>query len=255
MKLVRYAQGATAAWGVVEAAQVRPIRGDVYSRFELAPEKLDLAALTLLAPAEPALMVCCGLNYSDALDAKGQAVSRPDMPRFFFKPAAAVNAPGAALRFPRYSQEWCCEVELCVVLKSWQRNMSALEAKTCILGYTVGNETAALDYVRDRSDMLRGRAFDGSGPLGPVLATELDPSDLELRTRVNGAVVQQGRTSNMFFDIPALLSELSRFLTLGPGDVVWTGTPRGRCIVKEGDRVEAEISNIGVLANTVAAPF
>jgi 2-keto-4-pentenoate hydratase/2-oxohepta-3-ene-1,7-dioic acid hydratase in catechol pathway len=122
-----------------------------------------------------------------------------------------------------------------------------------VLGYTIANDVTARDLQRKDGQWTRGKGFDTFCPLGPVLVEDIDPSDLQLTTRVNGEVKQQARTSELIFGLPRLISHVSQVMTLHAGDVLLTGTPAGVGPVKPGDVVEVEIEGIGTLRNPVVA--
>ncbi len=129
--------------------------------------------------------------------------------------------------------------------------MSPEAAPGYVLGYTVANDVTARDAQRTDGQWARAKGFDSSCPLGPWIDTDLNPEDVGVRSRVNGEVKQDGRTSDMIFDIPFLVSYVSEAMTLLPGDVILTGTPAGVGRIDVGDRVECEVEGIGVLTNPV----
>jgi 2-keto-4-pentenoate hydratase/2-oxohepta-3-ene-1,7-dioic acid hydratase in catechol pathway len=145
------------------------------------------------------------------------------------------------------------EGELVVVIGRLARNVRAEEAYRCILGYTCGNDVTLRDLQRKDGQWTRAKGFDGSCPLGPWIETELDPGDLRIETRVNGATRQFASTADMVFGVATLIEHITAFMTLLPGDVIMTGTPEGVGKLEAGDRVEVEIEGIGVLANPVEA--
>ena len=189
----------------------------------------------------------------------------PEHPVFFTKATGALNGPFDAIPYdPSVSQEIDWEIELAVVIGKRGRNISEAEAAGHVFGYTVLNDVSARDLQKTAhgGQWFKGKSLDGHAPMGPwiIPAVDLDPDDLRLILRVNGAVKQDGATKDMYFKIPRIISELSRGLTLEPGDVIATGTPSGVGMgrtppewLKPGDVMESEITGIGTMRNTIHA--
>ncbi|MDP6559080.1 MAG: fumarylacetoacetate hydrolase family protein [Candidatus Binatia bacterium] len=254
MKLVRFFWRQEIHWGVLEDNQIYAISGSVYGEYQKEDALCRLGDVKLLAPAEPSIMVCIGVNYRKATDASGDTVREERaVPRCFFKPVSTLMNPFDGVRYPAASDDPHAEVELCVVIKRRAKNVPKEKASEYILGYTCGNELGALDFIRQDKNVTRGRGFDTSGPLGPHLITDLDTANLKLTGRINGEEKQVGSTAGMIFSVAELIEHITSFMTLQPGDVVWSGTPPSRTPVKVGDIIEAEIEGIGILRNEVLA--
>jgi len=252
MKILRFQLHGKIEWGILkEPDTVYALEGDIYSEFNEGKILCCLSDVKILAPAEPTIMVACGMNYRARLRDKGW--EEPAEPIVFFKPATAVVGTLENVVFPTVAKEMRYEAELCVVIKRQARKVLEKDAMDYVLGYTCGNELGAMDLVKKDKWMTRAKGFDGSGPLGPYLVTGLDPHNLAIRSWVNGELKQDGHTSLMIFSVPRLVSFISDFMTLRPGDVIWTGTPPGVCNVNVGDVMVIEIEGIGVLKNTVVA--
>ena len=213
----------------------------------------------LLAPLpRPGKIFGIGLNYRDHAQETGNPI--PEVPIVFSKAATAVIGPGAAIEIPPASALIDYEGELAVVIGRPAKRVSRRDALQYVAGYTVMNDVTARDY-QARSGHCVAKSFDTFAPMGPVLVTadEIgDPSTLDLRTIVSGQEMQHSRTSNLIFDVPALIEYISAGVTLEPGDIITTGTPAGvgyrrepRRFLKPGDTVRIEISNIGALENPV----
>ncbi len=229
---------------------------------------LPLAEARLHAPLPRSAknVFCVGWNYLEHFR-EGEAVrpeSRepPAHPVFFSKAATAVTGPRETLSFdPAVSGQMDWEVELGVVIGRAGRDIAEADAFAHVFGYTVINDVSARDVQwRHGGQWLKGKSLDGSCPMGPwiVTADALDPTDLSLTTRVNGVVKQQARTQQMYFKVPRIIAELSRGMTLEPGDVIATGTPAGVGFARKppeflrsGDVLETEIEGIGMLRNPV----
>jgi 2-keto-4-pentenoate hydratase/2-oxohepta-3-ene-1,7-dioic acid hydratase in catechol pathway len=169
----------------------------------------------------------------------------------FIKPSTSVIGEGDAIRLPASSAEVHYEGELAVVIGRPARNVSREDALSYVLGYAAANDVTARDQQRADVQFTRSKSYDSFCPLGPWIETVLDPSDVRLVTRVNGAVKQDGRTSQMIHDVAAQIAFVSEIMTLLPGDVILTGTPAGVGPITAGDTVEVEIEGVGILSNPV----
>lgn len=210
-----------------------------------------LSAVTFLPPSLPTKIVAVGVNYRAHAAEFGKAV--PEEPLLFLKPTSALCAHGQPIVLPAMSALVHHEAELALVIGRRLHRVSAEEARHGILGFTCLNDVTARDLQRKDGQFTRGKGFDTFAPVGPFLVTDLDPSDLGLRCRVNGELRQDGRTSDMVWDVYALVSFISRVMTLFPGDIVTTGTPPGVGPLIAGDVVEVELEGVGVLQNLCIA--
>ena len=253
MKIVRYRHDGRDRYGALEGDRIAPLDGTIEALTPAAgATPLALSAVRLLAPATPSKIVAIGLNYADHA-AEGNR-ELPKEPMLFIKPSTAVIGPGDEIVYPSQTANLHHEGELAIVIGKPARNVSPADARGYIFGYTCANDVTARDLQRRDVQFTRGKGFDTFAPLGPWIVTGLDPSDLALETRVNGAVRQKSRTSQLIFNCDYLVSFISQVMTLLPGDVISTGTPAGVGPMKVGDVVEVEIEQIGCLKNTIAAP-
>ena len=211
---------------------------------------LPLAEARLLTPVVPGKIVCVGRNYAD--HAKELGNDAPSEPIIFLKPPSALLPPGGTIVRPAQSERVDFEGELAIIIKRRARNVSRDEWRDYVLGFTCANDVTARDLQKRDVQFTRAKGFDTFLPLGPCIATDLDPSSLEITTRVNGEVRQHGNTAQMIFPCDLLLEFISAVMTLEPGDVILTGTPAGVGPMNAGDEVEVEIEGIGILANVVA---
>lgn len=198
---------------------------------------------------QPSKILCIGRNYADHAAELGHDV--PQDPLVFLKPPSALIPPEANIVLPRISERVDFEGELAVVIGPRCRNVSEDEAASVIAGYTLLNDVTARDLQKKDGQWARAKGFDTFAPCGPVVVSDLDVSDLELKTLVNGEVRQHGRTSQLIFPIARLIAHLSAFCTLEPGDVIATGTPSGVGPLNPGDLVEVWAPGIGTLRNRV----
>jgi len=268
MKMIRYRDRAGAAHHGSEQpdGSVLRIEGDVYGSYRVTSERVDRTALAkLLAPVVPTQILCIGLNYrkhAAETDAK-----IPERPILFVKGINALQHPGDPILIPRHlpSDEVDYECELAVVIGKAGKNIPRARALDHVLGYTCANDVSARDHQikLGGGQWCRGKFFDTFAPLGPRLVTadEVgDPNALAISTTLNGQRVQSSNTSDMIFDVPALIEYLSGSTTLIPGTVILTGTPEGVGMaakpeprwLKPGDTVTIEIETIGALTNPVA---
>ncbi len=235
--------------GVVEGASVRALNAAPWAGGLPEGRAIPLEDVRLLAPVEPSKVVCVGRNYRAHARELGNEL--PPVPLIFLKPSTAVIGPLDAIRCPDQSKEVHHEAELAVVLGRALSHATAAEARIATFGYTCLNDVTARDIQREEKQFTRAKGFDTFCPVGPFVETGIDPMDVSVVCRVNGAERQRGTTRDMVFDPFALLAFVSSVMTLLPGDVVATGTPEGVGPIRRGDQVEVEISGIGVLRNPV----
>ena len=249
------------SWGTVEgppnagldALTVAAIDGHPFGAITFTGHRWALSDVRLLSPVLPSKVVAIGKNYADhaAEMATGSNPEPPAQPLIFLKPSTSVIGTGDAIRLPAASQEVHFEGELAVVIGRPAKDVPRENALSVVLGYSCANDVTARDLQRSDGQWTRAKGFDSFCPLGPWIETVLDPSDLGLRTLVNGQVKQDGRTSALVHDVPTLIAYASRVMTLLPGDVLLTGTPAGVGPIVDGDTVTVEIEGIGELVNVV----
>ena len=251
MRIARFTTGEDPRYGLLDGEILRVITGDpLHTPVQPTGQTVPLDDARLLAPVIPrSKVVAVGRNYAEHAAELGNDV--PAEPMLFLKPNTAVVGPGDPISYPRQSHDVHYEGELAVVIGRLCKDVPVERVAEVVLGYTVANDVTARDLQRSDGQWSRAKGFDTFCPLGPVIATDLDPSDLALTTRLNGEVVQQGRTSQLVHDVPALVAYVSAAFTLLPGDVILTGTPAGVGPMQPGDRVEVEIEGIGTLVNTL----
>jgi 2-keto-4-pentenoate hydratase/2-oxohepta-3-ene-1,7-dioic acid hydratase in catechol pathway len=254
---VLYGTGVSGEPGAI----LQVLAGDLFSGLIETQEKETVARL--LAPLEPRAIVCIGLNYRQhAIETHAPI---PAVPVVFMKNPAAVQAPGGAIRLPRWlrSERVDYECELGVVIGRQARNVPRSEALHYVLGYTAANDVSARDWQKEGggTQWCRGKSFDTFCPLGPCLVTPRslpDPGALRISTRIGAEVLQESSTADMVFDVATLIEFLSGSTTLLPGTVILTGTPQGVGMARKpprflqpGETVTVEIEGIGALSNPV----
>lgn len=249
-RFVRFAGPAGPRYGIVDDAAIEVIDPHPFGRYDRTGERVPLAGLRLLAPVIPTKVVCVGKNYADHAAEMGGEV--PAEPLLFLKPSSAVIGPGEPIEIPTHlTSEVHHEAELAVVVGRTLRRASPEEAAAAVLGYTAANDVTARDLQRRDGQWTRAKGFDTFLPLGPAIATDLDPSNLSVICRVDGIVRQDGTTADLVTDVAHLLAHISEVMTLLPTDVVLTGTPAGVGPIRPGQTVEVDIAGIGSLVNPV----
>lgn len=219
-----------------------------------------LASVRLLAPIhDPDKLICIGLNYKD--HAEEGRFQIPAEPLIFAKFANAILDPGEPILRPKGCQQLDYEVELGVVMGRTAKDVPPERALEYVFGYTIVHDVSARDFQFRTSQVMGGKISDTFAPIGPFIADRVeipDPHVLDLKTWVNGTLLQHGNTKNLIFDVGALVSYLSKRLTLGPGDMIATGTPAGVGFTRKppvflvpGDTVRMEITGLGTLENPV----
>ena len=199
----------------------------------------------------PSKIVGIGSNYRRHIEEMGRPV--PTVPKVFLKPPSAIIGNGDAILIPPGTQRVDHEAELGVVIGRRMSRVSVADALTFVGGYTAVNDVTARDFQRLDGVFSRAKGFDTFCPVGPRVVTSLDPSDLRIRCFVDGNLRQDGRTSDMIFDVPTILSFVSHIMTLEPGDLVATGTPMGVGPLLPGQTVVVDVEGVGELRNPVVA--
>jgi 2-keto-4-pentenoate hydratase/2-oxohepta-3-ene-1,7-dioic acid hydratase in catechol pathway len=249
-KYVRYESGGKTSYGILEAEQIRELDRSPIEGGKPTGKTVALASAKLLAPVEPSKVIAVGLNYKSHLGDREPA----PYPGLFAKFPTSIIGPEAEIVYPEGASNVHFEGELVIVIGKKASRVSKQDAPKYIFGVTAGNDLSERDWQRDDLQWFRAKASDNFGPLGPAIVTGLNHNDLLLQTRVNGKVLQKQRTSDLLFDVEDIVSYISQFVTLMPGDVIYTGTPGQTSAMKPGDVVEIEIEGIGILRNRIASP-
>ncbi|MFI6819340.1 fumarylacetoacetate hydrolase family protein [Micromonospora sp. NPDC050187] len=265
MRIARFAHAKGMSFGAVEGEPgagpqgltIAEIEGHPFGQIQFSGARWALSDVRLLSPILPSKVVCVGRNYADHAAEHGSEV--PKEPLLFLKPSTSVIGPRDAIRLPIFSRQVEHEAELAVVIgPPGARRADRAAAERAIFGYTCANDVTARDLQRNDGQWTRAKGFDSFCPLGPWITTGLDVGDLEVRCEVGRdpeemEVRQLGRTKDMVFDVPSLVSYVSHVMTLLPGDVVLTGTPAGVSPLLDGDTVTVRIDGIGELSNPVVS--
>lgn len=245
---VRYRSGAEVAYGRLEGESIVQLRAAPWINATPTGKRVPRRSVRLLAPAEPSKVIAVGLNYQTHLGVRSAAA----YPGLFAKMPTSIIADGDTVVLPHDATNAHYEGEMVVVIGKRASNVPVRTAKDHVFGVTVGNDVSERDWQKNDLQWFRAKASDTFGPLGPVLVTGVDYDDLLLQTRLNGEVVQSQRTKDLIFNVAEIVSYVSRYVTLEPGDVIYTGTPGTTKQIKAGDVVEVELERVGLLRNPIA---
>lgn len=251
MKRVKYQSFDGIHWGELEGGLIHQL---THMMGRPSGHTVPISDVTLLAPCDPKQIVCVGKNYARHIkEMGGDDTNLPKEPGLFLKGLNTLRGPGDAIPYPSWTNNLHYEGELAVVISRTMKNVSEEDALGHVLGFTCACDVTARDKQRADLQWVRGKSADGFCPVGPWLETDLDTSKLSVKTLVNGEVKQDGNTEDLIFSVATILSYISTFMTLEPGDLVLTGTPDGVGPLQVGDEVEVIVEGIGSLKNTVEA--
>ena len=254
-RFVRYQSEEGVSYGLVDGDEVWEIEGDLFGSYTVTPNSFDIGDLEILAPTDPSKVIAVGLNYRSHLDMAARDLGTSDevaqYPGLFAKYPTSIVANGADIVKPADSENLHFEGEMVLVIGRTASNVSVEEAEDYIFGVTVGNDISERDWQAADLQWRRAKASDTFGPVGPFIVNGLDYGNLMVQTRVNGEVRQSASSADLIFDIPTIVSYVSRYVTLFPGDLIFTGTPGTTQAMEPGDIVEVEIEGVGILSNQV----
>lgn len=233
---------------------------EIKDKIENLPYNESISNFKLLTPIpNPNKIICLAFNYVD--HAEEQGLQAPDDPAIVLKPRTSLTSTDADIEVPDFVTQLDYEVELAVIIGKTCKNISEEQAQDVVFGYMIFNDVSARDIQFKDKQFTRGKGFDSFAPCGPWITTKdeiSDPQNLKLTTKVNGEIRQDSSTQQMFIKIPEIISKISRVMTLEKGDIISTGTPAGVTLnkpngvfLKDGDKVEMEIEDLGMLRNTI----
>jgi len=250
MKIFRFKSKNRTCYGVLKEEKLYPLKGSVFKNFEVENKGISISEVTLLPPVKPTKVVAVGLNYKNHAMERGKKI--PEEPLIFLKPSSAVIGPHDIIIYPKMAKRVDYEGELALVIKKKAHFIkNAEDVDACLLGYTCFNDITARDLQERDGQFTRAKSFDTFAAVGPCIATDVDPSQLRIKTFLNGKLKQSANTKNLIFPVPFLIKFISEIMTLYPGDIIATGTPAGVSPMFPGDRVDIQIEGIGTLSNTV----
>ncbi len=257
MKFGRFEHNSKVFYGVVEGEAVHELEGSPFETYRKTGRRHALAALRILVPCQPYNFYCAGLNYAAHVEWANKRTGGnrkiPEKADIGYRSPNALIAAGEAIVIPGDSPgpvEF--EGELVAVIGRKARHLSEAEALSCVLGYTLGNDVSERAWQKMDRTLWRAKNCDSFKPMGPFIVTGLDPMNLTIAINVNGQKASEYSTSKMLFSAQHYISQISKYMTLWPGDVVWLGTDNAtEPPLKDGDRVEIVQKDIGVLSNPV----
>ena len=246
-KYVRYDHEGAVSYGILEGETIHQLAGNVFASPERTGATVALGDVTLLAPTDPRKVVAAGLNYRSHLGGAEPA----EYPGLFDKHATSLIGHGAEITYYEDASNLHFEGEMVLIIGKTASNVSVEDAPDYIFAVAPGNDISERVWQGGDLQWFRAKGADTFGPVGPVMARGVDYDDLLLQTRVNGETLQSQRTSDLLFDSSFLVSYISRYVTLEPGDMVFTGTPGTTSAMQPGDVVEIELEHVGILRNTI----
>jgi 2-keto-4-pentenoate hydratase/2-oxohepta-3-ene-1,7-dioic acid hydratase in catechol pathway len=251
-RYVRYQSGNTASWGELEGETIHQLSAAPYLEgSQRTGQTAQMASVELLAPAEPSLVVMTALNFLSHLGGQQPA----DYPGLFLVPPHSVSAPGEPMLIYNDSNALNYEAEAVIVIGRRAKNVPLEEAGDYIFGVTAGHDGSERGWQlrEDEGQWSRGKGADTFNPIGPVLVSGVDPNNVTIIGRMNGEERQRENTSDMIFNFDYMVSYVSHFFTLEPGDLIWSGTPGSTQAMSPGDVYEVEIEGVTVLRTPIAA--
>jgi 2-keto-4-pentenoate hydratase/2-oxohepta-3-ene-1,7-dioic acid hydratase in catechol pathway len=255
LKFARYVgQAGEPVYGLVEGDQLREIAGVPFGEWKKTERLVPLSAAKLLAVTAARNVYALAGNYQDHLvGAPPERLAKYKIPQFFHKSTSCLCGHGDDVLYPKDATRVDYEGELVVVIGKGGRDIPKEKALEHVFGVTAGNDVSERNWQKDDIQWWRAKGSDTFGPCGPVIATGLDYGNLNLQLRVNGEVKMKTNTKMLLHDIPSSVAFLSRYITLHPGDLIFTGTAGITQPVKVGDVMEVELEGVGVLRNKVVA--
>lgn len=247
VKYVRYELNGQVSYGILENDTIYQLKGDLFSGPEKTGTTVSLNEVKLLVPCEPSKVVAVGRNYKSHLGDTPPA----EYPGLFAKYPTCLIATGENIIYPNDATLVHAEAEMVVVIGKTAKDVSEAEAPQYIFGVTAGNDVSERNWQKADLQWLRAKGSDTFGPIGPAIVAGLNYQDLLVEGKINGKVVQSQRTKDMIFSVKKIVSYISQYVTLYPGDVIFTGTPGKTSEIKPGDLIEITVEGVGTLKNRI----
>jgi 2-keto-4-pentenoate hydratase/2-oxohepta-3-ene-1,7-dioic acid hydratase in catechol pathway len=252
VRIARFSvDGGDPRFGIVDDDELVVLAGDpIFQGFDTTGDRVKLSDAKLLAPVIPrSKVVCVGLNYPEHRQDMAANVDAPENPLIFLKPNTAVVGPGDAIQIPPVEGRITHESELVVVIGRIAKQVPKERWADYVFGFTCGNDVSARDQMFADGQWARAKGYDTFAPIGPWIETELDISDLEISSTVDGEPRRHGNTKDLIHKVPELIAYISDVWTLLPGDIIMTGTPSGLGGFVDGQTIDITIEGIGTLSN------
>jgi len=252
---VRYQQGHDVSYGVLQDGKINQLDGAPWSSGKLTGATVALDDVRLLAPAEPSKVIAVGYNYISHRENMTHEENRPipEYPPIFLKLPTTITGPETDVVYPPDATDLHYEGELVIVIGKTASKVSAEDAPEYLFGVTAGNDISERSWQANDLQWFRAKGSDNFGPLGPAIVTGLNYLDLQVQTRLNGETMQSQSSKDQIHDVHVILSYVSQYVTLYPGDIIYTGTPGSTSAMQPGDVVEIEVEGVGVLRNRIVA--
>jgi len=252
-RYVRYSLDGTAHYGVEDGDLIHQLNSAPWHGGERTGETVQSSNVRVLAPAEPSKVIAVGYNYISHREDMTHVENRPipEYPPLFLKLPTSITGPDTDVPYPSDATDLHYEAELVVVIGKTASKVSAEDAGDYIFGVTAGNDISERNWQANDLQWFRAKGSDKFGPLGPTIVTGLNYLDLRVQTRLNGETMQNQSSIDQIHDVHAVLSYVSQYVTLLPGDIIYTGTPGATSAMKPGDTVEIEVEGVGILRNQI----
>jgi len=248
-KFIRYSAAGKTSYGIVEGENIHELHGSIFSGAQPTGRTFNVSGVKILAPCEPSKVMAVGRNYKSHIADRN--IEPAKEPGLFWKPSSCIVGTEENIVLPDGADNAHYEAELVVVIGKQGKNISSAEAHKHIFGVTAGNDVSERNWQKNDLQWFRAKGSDTFGALGPCLVQGLDYNDLLVESRLNGEVRQSQRTKDLIFSVDDILSYVSRYVTLLPGDVIYTGTPGNTKAMLPEDLIEVEVEGVGVLRNRV----
>jgi len=249
MKFTKFLTKTGEKYGVIESNLVKELEGSIFGSWTFNGNTYPIEGLKYCPFVKPGKIIAIGLNYRSHAEEVNKAL--PDEPMMFMISPSAIITEDDAVILPHPDHRIDHEAELVVVIGKEGRDISEENALDYVFGYTIGNDVS--DRVLQKKDQqyTRAKSFHTFKPIGSIVETELNSSNLGIKLKVNGETKQHSNTDQFIHNVPKLIKFISEVMTLEPGDLIFTGTPEGVAPIKPGDCMEISIENIGTLTNWV----
>jgi 2-keto-4-pentenoate hydratase/2-oxohepta-3-ene-1,7-dioic acid hydratase in catechol pathway len=258
MKWARFDFGDSVSYGIVDGGFVQPVDGTPFGRYESVGKPLSLDTVTLLPPVAPGTFYAVGFNYAGHTDEAGTFLKKkqkiPEKPDVGYRSVGALIGSGQPVIVPSASPGAIqFEGELVAVIGKTAKHVRQEDALDYVLGFTIGNDISERTWQAADRTVWRAKNTDTFKPMGPWIETDVSLADLVTKVRLNGKVVSEFKTNGMIFGVERYIAEITRFITMHPGDVLWMGTEAPTLDMRAGDIVEVDIDQIGVLRSPITA--